>query len=111
MPRITYVHTDGRREALDLAEGTSVMQGAVGNGIDEGLARHLSQRPGPTHTMRFPAVAATLGRPLLTEPAYTSRHWWANDRDHTQARNGWLAAGWLVEAVDLERQLVTFRQG
>ena len=79
--------------------------------IYEGLARHLGQQPGPTHTMRFLAVAATLGRPLLTEPAYTSRHWWANDRDHTQARNGWLAAGWLVETVDLERQLVTFRQG
>ncbi len=79
--------------------------------IYAGLARHLSQQPGPTHTMAFPAVAATLGRALLTEPAYTSRQWWANDLDHNQARNGWLAAGWLVETVDLAGQVVTFRQG
>lgn len=34
MPKITYVHPDGRREAFEVAEGTSVMQGATGNGID-----------------------------------------------------------------------------
>ncbi len=79
--------------------------------IYAGLARHLSQQPGPTHAMPFSAVAATLGRALLTEPAYTRRRWWANDRDHNQARNGWLAAGWLVETVDLAGQLVTFRKG
>ena len=78
--------------------------------IYEGLARHLGQQPGPTHTMTFPAVAATLGRALLTEPAYTRRQWWAHDRDHTQARNGWLAAGWLVATVDLAGQVVTFRR-
>ena len=78
--------------------------------IYDGLARHLSQQRGPTRTMAFSAVAATLGRPLLTEPAYTSRHWWANDRDHTQARNGWLAAGWLVETVDLAGGVVIFRR-
>ncbi len=78
--------------------------------IYEGLARHLSQQPGPTHTMQFPAVAATLGRVLLTAPAYTSRQWWANDLDHNQARNGWLAAGWAVETVDLTEQTVTFRR-
>ena len=78
--------------------------------IYDGLARHLGRRPGPTQTMTFPAVAATLGRVLLTEPAYTRRQWWAHDRDHTQARNGWLAAGWLVETVDLAGQVVTFRR-
>lgn len=34
MPRITYVHPDGRSETHTLPDGTSVMQGAVGNGID-----------------------------------------------------------------------------
>lgn len=34
MPKITYVHPDGRSEALEVAEGTSVMQGATGNGLD-----------------------------------------------------------------------------
>jgi 2Fe-2S ferredoxin len=38
MPKVTYVHPDGRREALELAEGISVMQGATSNGVDGILA-------------------------------------------------------------------------
>ena len=34
MPKITYVHPDGAREELDVAVGTSVMRGAILNGID-----------------------------------------------------------------------------
>ena len=34
MPKITYVHPDGAREELEIAEGTSVMQGATSNRID-----------------------------------------------------------------------------
>lgn len=34
MPKITYVHLDGRSEAFEVAEGMSVMQGATGNGVD-----------------------------------------------------------------------------
>ena len=34
MPKITYVHTDGAREELEVAEGTSVMQAATAHGID-----------------------------------------------------------------------------
>ena len=34
MPKIIYVHTDGAREELEVAEGTSVMLGATSNGID-----------------------------------------------------------------------------
>src|SRR5918998_6783526 len=34
MPKITYIHPDGAREELEIAEGTSVMQGATSNGID-----------------------------------------------------------------------------
>jgi 2Fe-2S ferredoxin len=37
MPTITYVHPDGRRDAFDLAAGTTVMLGAVAHGI-EGIA-------------------------------------------------------------------------
>jgi hypothetical protein len=78
--------------------------------IYDGLARHLGQQPGPTHTMAFPAVAATLGRAVLTAPAYTRLQWWANDITHNQARNGWIAAGWVVDTVDLAGQTVTFRR-
>lgn len=38
MPQIVYVHPNGRREALDLPLGTSVMQGATTHGIDGILA-------------------------------------------------------------------------
>ena len=34
MPKITYVHFDGKRDALDIAAGSTVMQGATGHGID-----------------------------------------------------------------------------
>lgn len=34
MPRITYIHTDGTREELDVADGTSVMQGALRHGVE-----------------------------------------------------------------------------
>ena len=34
MPTIVFVHPGGAREELEIAEGTSVMQGATSNGID-----------------------------------------------------------------------------
>jgi ferredoxin, 2Fe-2S len=34
MPLITYVHTDGTREAIDVPVGTSVMRAAILNAVD-----------------------------------------------------------------------------
>ena len=34
MPSITYIHTDGSREVLDVPVGTSVMRAAILNGVD-----------------------------------------------------------------------------
>ena len=34
MPEIIYIHTDGTPEAIDVPVGTSVMRGAILNGID-----------------------------------------------------------------------------
>ena len=34
MPLITYVHTDGTRQAIEVPLGTSVMRGAILNGVD-----------------------------------------------------------------------------
>ncbi len=34
MPRVTYIAQDGKETTLDIAEGTSVMQAAVFNGVD-----------------------------------------------------------------------------
>ena len=44
----------------------------------------------------------------LPNSARMYRSWWANDEHHTQARNGWMAAGYLVSDVDLERETVLF---
>ncbi len=76
-----------------------------------GLARHLAAQPGPTRTMTFAAVAATTYGRTLPSGAYGTRAFWTNSANQSQARYGWLAVGWRVESVDLERQLVTFRQG
>ncbi|WP_398472544.1 2Fe-2S iron-sulfur cluster-binding protein [Tardiphaga sp.] len=34
MPQITYIQADGKALAFEIAAGTSVMQGAVTNGVD-----------------------------------------------------------------------------
>ena len=34
--------------------------------------------------------------------------WWRNDASHTQARNGWLAAGWWVQSIDRRSKRVYF---
>src|SRR5512135_2243750 len=34
MPRVTYISHDGKQTTLDVPVGTSVMQGAVLNGVD-----------------------------------------------------------------------------
>jgi hypothetical protein len=44
----------------------------------------------------------------LPESARTYREWWGNDTHHTQAKNGWLAAGWQVISVDFGREMVEF---
>jgi ferredoxin, 2Fe-2S len=34
MPLITYVHTDGTRQAIEVPLGTSIMRGAILNNVD-----------------------------------------------------------------------------
>jgi 2Fe-2S ferredoxin len=34
MPNVTYVHTDGSEQIVDVPVGTSIMQAAISNGID-----------------------------------------------------------------------------
>jgi len=36
--------------------------------------------------------------------------WWSNDVRHTQAKSGWLAAGWIVEKVNFEREEVALKK-
>jgi len=36
--------------------------------------------------------------------------WWGNDRMHSQASTGWLAAGYIVEDVSFKDETVVFRK-
>ena len=58
-------------------------------------------------TLRFNDIEKILGF-SLPHSAYIHRAWWANDSSHTHARNGWLAAGYNVDYVDLDSEIVVF---
>ena len=59
--------------------------------------------------MNFNEIESILGFDL---PSSARRHraWWANENrgSHSHARYGWLAGGFRVVGVDLERESVTF---
>lgn len=44
----------------------------------------------------------------LPRSAYVYRAWWGNDKTHIHARSGWLAAGYMVDFVDLDNKVVVF---
>ncbi len=67
----------------------------------------LEQQNKPYIRLSFRDVERIVGS-RLPRSAYTYRAWWANDRIHTQALNGWLAAGYRVGYVDLKREIVEF---
>ena len=46
----------------------------------------------------------------LPPSAGTYREWWANDETHSQARKGWMAAGWKVGHADLNSEQVIFER-
>jgi len=67
----------------------------------------LERQDKPYVRLSFMDVERIIGSKLPAS-AYTYRAWWANDRTHTHARNGWLAAGYKVRYVDLEKMIVEF---
>jgi hypothetical protein len=46
----------------------------------------------------------------LPPSSRTYRAWWANDKTHAQAADGWLRSGWKVDSVDLQKGIVTFKR-
>lgn len=47
----------------------------------------------------------------LPDSAYKHHSaWWSNHESHTQARNGWMAAGWCVRHVNLQDLVVQFNR-
>ena len=81
------------------------------------LARYLERQSGPRHTMSFAEIEKVTGLrlpPSSRPPAIGWRQWWENSHSprssHTQARCGWIAAGWEVDSVDPIQQTITFRK-
>ena len=80
------------------------------NSVYRALGGYLTRQPGPSCALSFREIEACLGRPL-PPTAGVRRDWWRNRHVDSHAYHGWLAAGWRIVSVDLERQLVTFRKG
>ena len=57
--------------------------------------------------LSFTEVEEIIGRGLPGS-ARKYRLWWENDETHTQAVNGWMAAGWQTADVDLHAMTVRF---
>lgn len=70
------------------------------------LGSYLSSQPNSDISLSLSEVEAILRFPL-PDSAREYRQWWENDANHVQARDGWLAVGWKVDAVDLARRAVS----
>jgi hypothetical protein len=57
-----------------------------------------------TYDLSFDEIATIMGD-RLPQSAYDHRAWWANTESHSQAL-AWISAGWKVDKVDLENQLI-----
>ncbi|MBS7646689.1 MAG: hypothetical protein QW566_00125 [Candidatus Jordarchaeales archaeon] len=73
------------------------------------LAEWLEKQKADSVSVSFDELERLLGCPLPGS-ARKLRVWWSNDASHTQAKYGWLGAGWKVEAVNLEAGVVRFRR-
>ena len=72
------------------------------------LALHLRGLEGPECLLKFSEVEKIIGSglPGSARNRRTGWLWWSNDISRTQARNGWLAAGWQVSKVDYVKSVV-----
>ena len=73
------------------------------------LGQYLGELEEGLKTLSFSEVEELLGF-LLPMSAKKHRPWWANDKTHVQAFDGWLSVGWKAESVNLTREIVTFRK-
>ena len=71
------------------------------------LRRFLADRRGGEWRTTFAAVEEVLGFTLCAS-ARIYRPCWANDPSHSQARHGWLAAGWQTHDVDMDWESILF---
>ena len=76
----------------------------------EALARYLSSLKDVCEvSLKFDEIEDILGF-RLPRSARIYRPWWANDRTHIQAVDGWMKAGWIVKSADLVREVIVFKK-
>src|SRR5688572_6818114 len=72
------------------------------------LAAWLNDRDADPVTLTFGDIGEIVGAPLPPS-ARSYREWWGNAK--RPPSDAWVNAGWLVRAVDLDAQRVTFARG
>lgn len=72
------------------------------------LHRHLASKAKDhkTYEMSFDEIS-TVMEAALPKSARDHRAWWANTESHSQAL-AWISAGWKVDGVDLNNELIHF---
>jgi len=73
----------------------------------EKLGIYLKNQDKKLVKLTFEQIEKILGFPL-PKSARTYRPWWANDKTHVQAKDGWLNFGWKTTNVDMGTQIVSF---
>ena len=112
MERLETLMVDINRQVKTLTQAPGMTPSRRRNATSayEPLRHHLSNLDGAAVTLSFWEVQKILNR-SLPRSAFTTRAWWSNERTHTQARYGWLAAGWRVTGVNMNGLSVTFESG
>jgi len=72
------------------------------------LHRHLAGlgKDRKEYEMSFDEISTVMGAEL-PKSARDHRAWWANTESHSQAL-AWISAGWKVDGVDLDNELIHF---
>ena len=73
------------------------------------LAKYLANIKKEEVTLPFVEIERVLGFSLPAS-ARRLRVWWSNDKYHSQSKNGWLSAGYVVAKVNFDEETVTFRK-
>ena len=106
-----FDHTHWVPEGLELhiiAPANKVIEGQ-GMSIYSPLCDYLSDLKVNSVVLSFADIEGIIGR-SLPQSAFEYNAWWANDRTHTQAKNGWMAANWQILDASLGTKVVQFNR-
>ncbi len=74
------------------------------------VRKHLFTSGKSTVSMSFEELGKLVSGGL-PKSAYTFQAWWANERNpHQPQKQSWMAAGYSLDAIDLNAQRVRFRK-